>query len=442
MTYLCKPLHVLAVLATLAIGIGLSSCGGDDDSSSSSGAAAAGGTTPSEAKCGIGTGKKATGTPIKIGSITTKIPGIDFTPGSNAAKAFFACVNDNGGINGHPVEFLVELDAPDPQKVTSLATKLAEDDKVDAFVAGFSLLDCTVNHAYYEQHDFYPILAGVPNECFNTPNIAALNMGPLYSTMGAVRYLVDHGAKGTIVAVGAQQPGSQAANEGALAYAKQKGLKTIVDLETLPIADPASVAQAVVAKAGDGGGVVLNLSPPEAVKVLQAAAQQGVMDKVSWGSSTPLNDTSVPAALGKAWEGKIFINAELALLDSNGPDMQLYRAVNKSYSPNNPLGSFGQMGFVAAKMFTDTVLKLPEDKLNKEGINEAILNIKNYKTDILCKPWYFQEMKLHVPNNNDRTVTPKDGKMVEAEGCTDIPDSNPDLRYVREFEATHDVNKG
>jgi branched-chain amino acid transport system substrate-binding protein len=441
---LVKPMRVLAVLATLAIGgAALSSCG-DDDSTSSSGAAAAeaGGTTPSETKCGMGTGKKATGTPIKIGSITTKIPGIDFTPGSNAAKAFFACVNDNGGINGHPVELLVELDAPDPQKVTSLATKLAEDDKVDAFVAGFSLLDCTVNHAYYEKNDFHPIIAGVPNECFNTPNIAALNMGPLYSTMGAVRYLVDHGAKGTIVAVGAQQPGSQAANEGALAYAEQKGLKTIVDLETLPIADPASVAQAVVGKAGDGGGVVLNLSPPEAVKVLQAAAQQGVIDKVSWGSSTPLNDTSVPAALGKAWEGKIFINAELALLDSNGPDMQLYRAINKKYSPNNPLGSFGQMGFVAAKMFTDTVLKLPESQLNKKGINEAILNIKNYKTDILCKPWYFQKMKLHVPNNTDRTVTPKDGKMVEAEGCTDIPDANPDLKYVREFEATHDVNKG
>jgi branched-chain amino acid transport system substrate-binding protein len=92
-------------------------------------------------------------------------------------------------------------------------------------------------------------------------------------------------------------------------------------------------------------------------------------------------------------------------------------------------------------MFTDTLLKLPEDQLNKEGINKAILGIKNYKTDVLCKPWYFQEMKLHVPNNTDLTVTPKDGKMVQQEGCTDIPDSYPDLKYVREFEAQNDVNK-
>jgi branched-chain amino acid transport system substrate-binding protein len=352
-------------------------------------------------------------------------------------------VNDNGGIKGHPIEFIVQEHSVDPQQVASLATKLAESDKVAAFVAGFSLLDCPVNMKYYEQHDFYPIVAGVPNQCFQSPNIAALNMGPLYSSLGAVRYLIDKaGAKGTMVIVSPKQPGIAAVNDGALSYAKQKGLKTVNRTENVPISDPASLAQAIVSQAGDGGGVVLDFTPPEGVKIMQAAAQQGLIDRVKWGSSTPLNDVSVPDAVGSQWDGKMFINAELALLDTNGPDMQLYRAVNKKYDSKNPLGSFGQMGFVAAKMFTDTVLKLPEDKLTKEGINEAILNIKNYKTDILCKPWYFQKMKLHVPNNTDWTVTPKDGKMVEAEGCTDIPDSFPDLKYVREFEGANDVNKG
>jgi branched-chain amino acid transport system substrate-binding protein len=442
---LLKPLRLLAVLAALSFAV--VSCGDDDDSGgggSSGGSAAndAGGTTPSETKCGLANGKKASGEAIKVGALVTKIPGIDFTDISDAAKAFFDCVNDNGGINGHPVQYVVQTHGSDPQQVASLATKLAESDKVEAFVGNTSILDCPVNHEYYEKNDFYAIVAGVPNQCFNTPNIAALNMGPLYSSLGAVRYLVDHGAKGTMVIVSPKQPGNEAVNQGALTYAKEKGLKTISRTETVPISDPASLAQAIVSQAGDGGGVVLDFTPPEGVKIMQAVAQQGLIDKVMWGSSTPLNDTSVPDAVGKEWENKMFINAELALLDSNEPDMQLYRAINKKYSPDNPLGSFGQMGFVAAKMFTDTVLKLPEDKLNKEGINDALLNIKNYKTDILCKPWYFQKMDKHVPNNNDRTVTPKDGKMVEAEGCTDIPDSYPDLKYVREFEATHDVNKG
>ena len=71
----------------------------------------------------------------------------------------------------------------------------------------------------------------------------------------------------------------------------------------------------------------------------------------------------------------------------------------------------------------------------KEGINEAIRDIKNFKTDILCKPWYFREMKLHVPNNTDYTIVPKDGKFVKKENCFEIaalPD-NP-LAEIREQE--------
>ena len=48
--------------------------------------------------CGAGTGKKATGRPIKIGGIGMLIPGVDFTTIGNVAKAYFDCVNDNGGI--------------------------------------------------------------------------------------------------------------------------------------------------------------------------------------------------------------------------------------------------------------------------------------------------------------------------------------------------------
>jgi branched-chain amino acid transport system substrate-binding protein len=438
-----RPLRLVAVLMTLALALALAACGDDKDGASGGGSAVkeAGGTTPTETKCGEGTGQKATGEPIKFGSIVTKIPGIDWTDGTDAAAAYFDCLNDNGGIHGRPVKFMVQETGADPQQVGSMATKLAETEKVDAFVASFSLLDCPVNRDYYKKHGFYAIVAGVPNECFNSPNIAALNMGPGYSSLGAAHYLVRKGAK-SIVVVSPKQPGNEAVNQLAISEAKQKGLKTVSRLETVPLSDPASLAQAIVAQAGDGGGVVLDFTPPEGVKILQAVAQQGLIDKVMWASSTPLNDTSVPDAIGKQWDGKVFINAELTLLDSDGPDMQLYRAVNKKYSPDNPLGSFGQMGFVAAKMVGDVLQKVPEDQLTKEGINKAIHDVKNYKTDILCKPWYFQDLPVHVPNNTDRTVTPKDGKMVEAEGCTDIPATNDDLKTVRAFEASHDVNKG
>src|SRR5215831_6432887 len=56
--------------------------------------------------CGKGTGKKATGAPIKIGGIDMLIPGVDFTTVGKVAKAYFQCVNDNGGIHGRPIQYI------------------------------------------------------------------------------------------------------------------------------------------------------------------------------------------------------------------------------------------------------------------------------------------------------------------------------------------------
>ena len=72
----------------------------------------------------------------------------------------------------------------------------------------------------------------------------------------------------------------------------------------MPITDGAALAlQASSTQAGDGGGVVLDFTPPEGVKILQAAAQQGLIDRVKWGCSTPLNDTSL-AGRGRPGSGR------------------------------------------------------------------------------------------------------------------------------------------
>ena len=52
-------------------------------------------------------------------------------------------------------------------------------------------------------------------------------------------------------------------------------------------------------------------------------------------------------------------------------------------------------------------------------VNKAIKDVKGFKTDILCRPWYYGEAPLHIPNNVDWTTTPKNGKMVIKEDCFD-----------------------
>ena len=122
------------------------------------------------------------------------------------------------------------------------------------------------------------------------------------------------------------------------------------------------------------------------------------------------------------WNGKLGVNAELNLTTAAGPDSELYRAVQKPYAPNIPLGSFSQMGFVEARIAVNALMSV-SGEFTVKTVNEAIKNIKDFKTDILCKPWYYGDAPLHIPNNTDRTVVPQDGKMVEKEAASRSPTS-------------------
>jgi len=425
----------LAALASCLFTI-VAACGG--------GGSTGGGTSGSSAnaaKCGLGNGQKASGDPIKLGAIVTKQPGTDFTGITGMAQAYFSCVNDNGGINGRPIQYIVESEQTNPQQVAALATKLIQDDRVLAIVGSTSLIDCTINHQTYEQAGFNVIVAGVPFDCFSTPNIAPVNMGPYYSTLGATQYLVSAGAK-TIVAAGANVPGGDHDISGAAAFARQSNVPAKgAYLENVPISDANAIALKLVQAAGDGGGVVINFTPPEGLKILQAAEQLGLIDRVKWAWSTPGNDASVVQALGTDWNGKLGVNAELNLVDSTGPDNELYQKITKQYAPSIALGSFGQMGFVAADIITHTLLQLPADQLTQSGVNAAIRKIKDFKTDILCQPWYYGDLPYHVPNNADRTVVPSNHVFVQKQGCFSIaalPGNNLDA--IRQAEKAQGLN--
>jgi branched-chain amino acid transport system substrate-binding protein len=391
--------------------------------------------TESEAapKCGAGTGQKATGEPIKLGAIATKQPGTDFTDIPNMAKAFFDCVNDNGGINGRPIQYLIETEQTDPGQVASLAKKLVESDKVLGIVGNTSIIECAVNHRYYEQQGFYVINSGIAPECYSTPNSAPVNMGPRYSVDGATQYLIRQGVK-KLVLVQSNVPGTGYIEGGFLLIAEAEGIPTESLKDNVPIQDANSVALRAVQAAGEDGGVVLNFTPPEALKILQSAEQLGLQDRVKWACSTPCNTDFLAEALGPQWNGKLGVNAELNLTTADGPDSELYRAVQKHYAPDIPLGSFSQMGFVEASIVVKALMSV-SGEFTAKSVNEAIKNIKDFKTDILCKPWYFGDAPLHIPNNTDRTVVPQDGKMVEKEGCFPISEVDPAIAQVRKIEA-------
>jgi branched-chain amino acid transport system substrate-binding protein len=390
--------------------------------------------------CGLGNGEPATGDPIKLGALATNNPAADFTWIPAMAAIYFDCVNANGGIYGHPIDFHYEEETEvDPAMSASLATKLVEEDEVVGIVGSTSLIECDVNGAYYAEHGFYPIIAGVAQGCFTNPNFSAVNMGPYYSSLGGAQAALRAGATGTMVVASGDIPGFDLINSGVVEFAESQGLKGVSILEPVPVADPAGFAQRLVQEAGEGGGVVLDMTGPVVLPVLEAIEAQGLTDSVIWASSTPPNDPTIAQALGEAWDGKFLINAEFNLLDSGEPDGAHMVELHDAASPDFPLSSFAQMGYLAAKAATEALLRMGEGaEYTAATVNEAFRTVTGVESDMWCKPWYFSSglPDGNVSNNTDYTVVPAGDRMELKEDCFEIAalPSNP-LDAIRAAEA-------
>jgi len=431
--------HARSFVALIAaVGIAtLVGCGssGSPTSKSSGGSPSNGAVKTSD--CGTKPGVKATGSPINLGTIVTDQSGTSFTDIANMAQAYFTCVNDNGGINGHPIKYYIETEQTSPTQIAADATQLVQTDKVVGIVGNTSIIECTVDASYWAKHGFYVIASGIAPECYNTPNTADVNMGPRYSSDGAVQYaLSQHISK--IVFDQSNVPGTQYIAAGPNALAANAHAQ-ITDLtENVPISSADSVAIKEVDDAGPNGAVILNFTPPDALVILQAAQKLGIVDHVKmWGCSTPCNTDFLAQQLGAQWNNKLFVNAELTPPDgTNTSTMKLYKAILTQYGSSGPnkvsggVGSFSQMGFTEAEIAVHALEGI-KGAYTVASVNAAFKGVTNYNTGMLCQLWTYGSYPSHIANNEDYTVTVNNGQMTTAQGCTQISSVDPQIAAYR-----------
>jgi branched-chain amino acid transport system substrate-binding protein len=389
--------------------------------------------------CGLGTGQKATGTPIKIGAIAVKQAGTDFTDIPNMANAYFQCVNDNGGIYGHPIQQDLLTDQTDPAALAADAKQLIQTDGVVGIAGSSDIIDCAINSAYYKQMHFAVLEAGIAEQCYSSPAEAPVNMGPRYSADGATQTVIALHAK-KIAFDQSNVPGTQYNIGGSELIAKAAHVPIVPLTEDAANINGETAAEKEVQAAGTGGAVVLVFTPPVALAILQGAQHLGLENKVIWSCATPCNTDFLSTALGSAWNHKLYVNAEMNLISQdNGPDSVLYQKVLKLYGQNvaGGIGSFSQFGFLLGQLAVKGLLSIKSHVYTAQTVNAAFKALKNFKTDFLCKPWYFGPL----PNNTDYTVYPQDGKMVlvPKSGCLPISTVDPLVKHVRAYEKAHHV---
>ncbi|MFK7943582.1 MAG: ABC transporter substrate-binding protein, partial [Paracoccaceae bacterium] len=281
--------------------------------------------------CGLNTGEAATGAPILVGGINGNAPPGDFSGGTDAAAAYFACVNANGGINGQPIEYLVENDQWNPELAGQVATNLVIDQGVVALVGNGSVVEMAVNANLYRDEGVMVMASGCAiSECYESSNIVSTNQGPLPSGIGALTYAVEELGTQHAACIGFNIP-----NNGGWAcdwmadFMESQGLRGTSILMDPTAVDLNSVYLQALAEGADT--ILLMLPAGPALGLLNVAEEQGGREMFTWVSPTPLYEPGGTDILADYWNDDLYIHGEVAPFASDGPDNQNRLAVMAAY---------------------------------------------------------------------------------------------------------------
>jgi hypothetical protein len=93
------------------------------------------------------------------------------------------------------------------------------------------------------------------------------------------------------------------------------------------------------------------------------------------------------------------------------------------------------MGFAEAEIMVHA-LQSVTGPYTVASVNAALKGVSHFSTGMLCQGWTYGSFPMHIPNNVDYTVTPNNGKMVTAQGCTPISSVDPQIAAYRKAAGT------
>jgi len=330
------------------------------------------------------TGPGVSPTEIKLGSWQplsgqVSIYGVPVRAG---ADAYFNLVNDQGGINGRKIRFIVEDNAFNPQRTVAAARKLIGSDGVLAIAVAFGTGPSAAAFPYVIEQEKTPFVtpyAGA-EEWFNPPRPGLLSAQVLYENQAATvgRWAVKDGRKNVLVV-----------HSDPAAYHKP-GLAAVAAIRK---ADPSAAVEAMSVKWGtqDYAPIALDILRRKPDAVIQIAVVQEVSalakELRQQGSQVPLytyspNVTqSLPLLGGESVEGIKSVSWTVpATLDT--PALKEYRAALAKYAPDQRPDFDSLLSFGFAKIVVEA-LRRADEPLNRKSFLEGFYKLKAYDTGIL-----------------------------------------------------------
>jgi branched-chain amino acid transport system substrate-binding protein len=332
-----------------------------------------------------------TATEIKIGNTNPYSgPASAYGTIGKALGAYFKKVNDEGGINGHKVNYISYDDAYSPPKAVEMVRKLVEQDQVAALFQTLGTPTNTAIHKYVNQQKIPHLFVATGATKWNDPKNYPWTMGwqPNYQTEGRIyaSYIMKNIPDAKIGILYQNDDYGKDYRKGLLDGLGEAAKKMVVLEQTYEVTDPTIDSQIVNLK-NSGANVFFNVTIPKfAVQAIKKAHDIGwkpthFLNNVSSSLATVLKPAGLDASKGLITA--LYMKEITDPQWKNDKGFQDWVAWMKKYYPEGALDDqFNAFGYTVAQAMTQ-VLKQCGNDFSRENMLKQAENLKNVEFPLL-----------------------------------------------------------
>lgn len=320
---------------------------------------------------------------IKLGSFLPLQSGLaaGATQMKDGTEAYFKYINDQGGVNGRKIEWIVENDSYNPQQTVAVVKKLVDRDEVFAIVSTIGTVTNLAVLPFLAQRGVPVINPAGGHLSLNKPKDKnVFGILPLSSEIGEsmADYAVNKlGAKKVAIFFQNDQFGKDQ-RDGAVEYLKKKGMAPAGEASYVP-ADVDVSAQVIALRQANPDVVLLGVIPKHGSLFLKEAQKLGWKPK--FVAHNTMADPVVTDLAGDALEG-VYVNLMTAVGSMDNPQVKLANEILVKYSPKTRPGYYPYLGMAGAAIFVEGAKKAGKD-LTREKLIAALENTKRIETGLV-----------------------------------------------------------
>ncbi len=345
--------------------------------------------TPALAQKKYGPG--VTDTEIKIGNTNPYSgPASAYGTIARSESAYFAMINDQGGVNGRKIVFISLDDAYSPPKTVEQVRRLVEQDEVLLLFQSLGTPSNTAIHKYMNAKKVPQLFVATGATKWGDPQNFPWTMGwqPNYQTEAHLyaKYLLQNKPDAKIAVLYQNDDYGKDYLKGFHDGLGKHAEKLIAREVSYEVTDPTVDSQIVTLQASGADTLFIIATPKFAAQAIRKAYDVG------WRPLTFLNNvsTSIAAVLEPAGlEKSVGLVTALYFKDPNDPQwandpaMKAWQGWIKKYYPDgNVNDGFNVYGYLVAQTLVQ-VLKQCGDDLTRENIMRQAANLKDLALPML-----------------------------------------------------------